>query len=66
MPVNLKFRGEETLLLSVTSSVSFGVEVFGTEEPVIACSFWAASNREQRSIAATKSKTVPPAPQAKR
>jgi hypothetical protein len=39
MPVNLKFRGEETLLLSVTSSFSFSVDVIGTEEPVIACSF---------------------------
>jgi hypothetical protein len=65
MPVSLKFKGEETFLLSVTSSFRCGVEVNGADEPVMNWSLCAASNKEQPSIAATKSNTVPPAPQAK-
>jgi hypothetical protein len=61
----LKFKGEETFLLSVTSSFRFGVEANEVDEPVMDCSLYAASNKEQPSIAATKSNTVPPAPHAK-
>ncbi len=65
MPVSLKFRGEETFLLSVTSSFPFGVKLTGLDEQVMACSLCAAANKEQPSVAATKSSTVPPAPHAK-
>jgi hypothetical protein len=61
----LNFRGEETFLLSVTSSFPFGVKLNGVDAQVMACSLCAASNKEQPSIAATKSNTVPPAPHAK-
>ena len=65
MPVSLNFRGEETFLLSVTSSFPFGFKLKGVDDEVVACSLCAASNKEQPSIAATKSKTVPAAPHAK-
>jgi hypothetical protein len=65
MPVSLKFRGEETFLLSVTSFFPFGVKVDKVDKRAMARSLCAASNKEQPSIAATKSNTVPPAPQEK-
>ena len=65
MAVSVNLRGEEAFLLSVTSSFPFGVKVNGVDEHVMACSLCAAANREQPSIAATKSSTVPPAPQEK-
>jgi hypothetical protein len=61
----MKFEGEGTLLLFVTSSFPFSVDFHGCDEHVIASGFFAASTREQPSIAATKSNTVPPASHAK-
>jgi hypothetical protein len=61
----VKVSGKETFLLFVTSSFSFGDGLDRLDEAAIVRGVWAASYNEQRSIAATRSRTVPPAPQAK-
>jgi hypothetical protein len=64
MPVRVKFKAGDTLLLFVTSSFRFEADLVRSGEHgerVNSCILRAASNKEQPSIAATKSNTVPPA-----